>query len=123
MDEATFTDMRKQDNRASYATTQALRYVLGPGARDKAFKDFLKRYFKAAIDVAEKHDGDWKKVDHKSATTEEEEERQAKEYQQRTKERAKQVQKEINGLVLGQLDEKAWEKHEKAFAEFVRKGK
>ncbi|MCA8975105.1 MAG: hypothetical protein KDC98_10305 [Planctomycetes bacterium] len=123
MSESDFSKLRKDDSRAKYAASQALRFVLGPGSREKVFKDFLLRYFKAAIAVAEKHDADWKSADHTPAETEEEEERQAKEYAKRTKERAKQVQAEINEMVLGQITDKQWEKFDKNFADFVKKGK
>ncbi|MFK7740549.1 MAG: hypothetical protein AB8H80_09500 [Planctomycetota bacterium] len=123
MSEAQFTKMRNKDNRANYAASQALRYVLGPGKNEKAFKDFLYTYFEATIAVAEGHGKDWLKLDHKSAETEEEEEAQQKEYSKRTKERAKQLQKEINEMVFASMTDKKWEKHEKAYAKFVKKGK
>lgn len=123
MDADAFLSQMQAGSRSDYAATQALRFVLGPGQREKAFKDFLQRYFKAVVEVAEKHDGDWKSVDTKSAQTEEEEEQQAKDYSSRTKERRKQLQKEINELVLTGVDDKAWERFDKAFQAFVRAGK
>lgn len=123
MTEAEFTAMQKQDQRATYATSQALRYVLGPGGREKSFKDFLVRYFQATIEVASRHDDEWVKIDRSSATTEEEEEEQQRLYSERTKERAKQLQSEINELMFEDMNEKKWEKHEKAYATFVKKGK
>lgn len=122
MDADKYIDMRKTDRRAGYATTQALRFVLGPGARDKQLKDFLQRYFKASIAAAEKHDKDWTGVS-KSAETEEEEERQMKERSSRNKERRKQVQKEINDAVFVGCGDKDWEKFEKGYDAFVRAGK
>ncbi|MCA8966486.1 MAG: hypothetical protein KDC48_16515 [Planctomycetes bacterium] len=123
MDADAFLAQMKVDSRSDYAATQALRYVLGPGQREKPFKEFLQRYFKAVVAVADKHAGDWKSMDTRSAQTEEEEEQQAKDYSSRTKERRKQLQKEINEMVLNEIDEKAWEKYEKAFQAFVRAGK
>src|SRR5690606_38421136 len=122
MDEASFTAEMKKEYRNRYAVSQALRYVIGPGAKDKSFKDFLKRYFQAAIEVAEKND-DTRLTLHKSAETEEEEEEQQKEYSRRSKERAKKLQVEINKLILSDIPEKTWEKHESAFEKFVKKGK
>ncbi len=123
MDADAFLAQMKVDNRSDYAATQALRFVLGPGQREKPFKDFLMRYFKAVVAVAEKHDDGWKSLDTRQAQTEEEEEQQAKDYAARTKERRKQLQKEINEMVLAGVDDKAWEKFEKAFQAFVRAGK
>jgi hypothetical protein len=120
--EAEFTALLKQDRRNRYAVSQALRYVIGPGARDKSFKDFLKRYFEAAIEVAEKND-DTRLTMRKSAETEEEEEEQQKEYSRKSKERAKKLQGEINELMLSDIKEKTWAKHESAFEKFVKKGK
>ena len=40
-----------------------------------------------------------------------------------TLERAKKLQKEINELMLGDIKEKTWTKHEAAFGKFVKKGK
>ena len=122
MSESEFNNLMKKERRNRYAVSQALRYVIGPGAKDKSFKSFLKRYFESAIAVAEKND-DGRFTMRKSATTEEEEEEQAKEYSRQSKERAKKLQKEINELMLGDIKEKTWAKHEAAFGKFVKKGK
>ena len=122
MDEAKFTKMRSSSYQMSYATSQALRYVIGPGSRDKVFKDFLKRYFKTAIAVGEKND-DTKGMTFKSAETEKEEEERAKAYATQSKERAKRLQNEINAQMLAGIDKKTWDKHEKAFSKFVKRGK
>src|SRR5690606_15767092 len=47
MDADAFLSQMQAGSRSDYAATQALRFVLGPGQREKAFKDFLQRYFKA----------------------------------------------------------------------------
>lgn len=122
-DETGYAALRKKDRRTNDAASQALRYVLGPGKKDKAFKDFLIRYFQAAIAVGEKHDDSWKGIKMSDAQTEEEEEKLAKEAAKRRKERAKDLQGEINKNVLGGISAKAWAKHEKAFGKFVKKGK
>ncbi|HEB52074.1 MAG TPA: hypothetical protein ENI87_02340, partial [bacterium] len=54
-------DLLKKDRRMGYAASQALRYVIGPGSKDKAFKNFVKRYFETAIAVGEKYDAKWNK--------------------------------------------------------------
>jgi len=123
MDSDGFSALRKADSRAGYATTQALRYVLGPGQRVKPMKEFLQRYFKAAIAVAEEDDAKREPVDRKSATTEEEEEAMAKAAAERSKDRKKALQKRINDLVLSGVSAKDWKKLEKGYAEFVKKGK
>lgn len=122
MSESQFNAMLKKDMRNRYAVSQALRYVIGPGAKDKSFKKFLKRYFEAAITVAE-NNKDGRFTMRRSAQTEEEEEEQAKEYSRKSKERAKKLQKEINELMLGDIKDKTWQKHETAFGKFVKKGK
>jgi len=121
-----FMALRKSENRAGYATTQALRFVLGPGQKEKAFKDFLRVYFKAVITAAERHAGEWESKPGeptRSAETEEEEERQAKQQTDKSKERRKQLQKEINGAVFQKIDDKQWEKLDKTFEAFVKAGK
>lgn len=122
MDEAKFSKLRSSNYEMNYATSQALRYVIGPGSRDKAFKKFLKRYFRAAIEVGEKND-DSKGMTFKPAETEKEEEERAKAYAKASKERAKRLQGEINAKMLGGINAKTWAKHEKAFGKFVKKGK
>lgn len=119
--EAEFTKAMNSDRRNTYATSQALRYVLKQ-RREKAFKDFVYRYFEAAIQVGEEHGGKNTRT-FKSAETEEEEEAREKEYAEQSKERAKKLQVEINKLMLSQISDKTWKKHEKAFAKFVKKGK
>ncbi|MCK5943143.1 MAG: hypothetical protein KAI24_14280 [Planctomycetes bacterium] len=120
--EREFTAAMNKDRRNAYATSQALRYVLEQN-RDKAFKDFIIRYFEAAIEVGEKHGSDFKNVKYKAAETEEEEEQREKEYAEQSKARAKKLQEEINKRVLSEIPEKTWTKHEKKFAKFVKKGK
>lgn len=119
--ESEFTKAMNADRRNAYATSQALRYVLKQ-KRDKSFKDFINRYFEAAIAVGEKH-GDKGGRTFKAAETEEEEERREKEYADASKARAKKLQEEINKLMLSEIPDKSWKKHEKAFAKFVKKGK
>ncbi|HEX5052539.1 MAG TPA: hypothetical protein VFZ65_12250 [Planctomycetota bacterium] len=118
-----FTSMMKVERRTGYATTQALRYVLGPGQKEKVFKDFLRTYFKAVISAAERHADQWDAKPGKSAETEEEEEQQAKERADKSKERRKQLQKEINDVVFDKIGDKQWEKLDKGFDTFVKAGK
>ncbi|MCA8950979.1 MAG: hypothetical protein KDE27_15855 [Planctomycetes bacterium] len=118
-----YSALRKKDYRANYAAAQALRYVLGPGQRIKQFKDFLNRYFEAAIQVGEADDKKVAAADPSSAQTEEEEEALAKAEQERKKARKKAMQDKINATVLAGLGDKDWQKLEKAYAEFVKKGK
>ena len=122
MDAESYSKLRSANYEVSYAASQALRYVLGPGSRDKAFKDFLKRYFQTLIAVGEKHD-DSKGMTFKSAETEEEEEELAKARAKRFKDRAKTLQRDINQMMFGGVNAKTWAKHEKAFAKFIKKGK
>ncbi|MCR9244855.1 MAG: hypothetical protein NXI31_07470 [bacterium] len=123
MDSDGFSKLRKQDSRASYAATQALRYVLGPGQRVKPLKKFLPRYFQAAITVAENDDKKVAPINRLTAKTEEEEEAMAKAATKRRKDRKKRLQQEINDLMLSKITAKDWKKLEKGFAEFVKKGK
>lgn len=117
-----FRALRKADSRAHYAAAQAIRYILGPGKRQKAFKNFLLRYFKAAITVGEKDDKR-SPTKYREAKTEAEEEAMAKTRAARNKDRRKALQQEINTLVLSQITDKDWKKLEKGYAEFVKKGK
>ncbi len=112
MDDAKFTKMR----------SSALRYVMGPGSRDKAFKNFLKRYFETAIAVGDKDDNT-KGMTFKPAETEQEEEERARAYATQSKARAKLLQNEISEKMLAGINAKTWAKHEKAFAKFVMKAK
>jgi hypothetical protein len=123
MDEDAFIARLKTEYRVGYATTQALRYVLGPGQKEKVFKDFVKSYFRAAAAAAERHEDDWKQAETRVAETEEEEEQQAKERASRSKERRKQLQKEINDALFGKIDARQWERLEKGYEAFVKAGK
>jgi hypothetical protein len=125
MDEETFIKRLRGDGRIDYAATQALRYILGPGQKDKVFKDFLKRYFRAAAAAAEKHDADWvgDTTPRKEATTEEEEEKQAKERSSKGKDRRIQLQKEVNTLMFEKVTDKDWERLEREYEAFVKAGK
>jgi hypothetical protein len=120
-DADSFSTARNSERRVAYATTQALRFVLGPGQKEKAFKDFLRTYFKAVIAAAERHAVEWEPAPSKSAETEEEEEQQAKVSTDQAKARRKQLQKEINAAVF-KLDDKQWERLDKAFDAFVKAG-
>ena len=125
LDADSFSTMQKGERRTGYATTQGLRFVLGPGQKEKVFKDFLRTYFKAVIAAAERHAAEWdsRPAGSKSAETEEEEEKQAKAQTDKSKERRKQLQKEINAAVFQKIDDKQWEKFDKAFDAFVKAGK
>lgn len=123
LDADSFTTLLKSERRTGYATTQALRFVMGPAQKEKCFKDFLRTYFRAVIVAAERHAPEWETAaGTKSAETEEEEEQQAKAQSDKSKERRKQLQKEINAVVF-KIDDKQWEKLDKAFDAFVKGGK
>jgi len=102
--------------------SSALRYVMGPGSRDKAFKNYLTRYFKTAIAVGEEYDNS-NAITAKHTETEQEKEERAKAYATQSKARAKQLQNEINEKMLADINAKTWAKHETAFVKFVKKGR
>lgn len=123
MDEETF--FKSLRGGIDDAAIQALRYILGPGQKDKFFKDFLKRYFRTAAAAAEKHDAEWvgDTTPMKEATTEEEEEKQAKERRSKGKDRRIQLQKEVNNLMFEKVTDKEWERLEREYEAFVKSGK
>jgi hypothetical protein len=122
LDADAFASLQKTESRAGYATAQALRFVLGPGQRDKAFKDFLRTYFKAVIAAADKRAPQWSQGA-SAAQTEEEEERLAKQDNDQMKARRKELQKEINAAAFGKVSDKQWEQLNRAFGDFVKAGK
>lgn len=121
LDDDRYWKMYKQDTNLDSQLAQLVRYLMGPGNRQKLTKNFLTRYMEAVIEVGE----ELRKAEKKGsgataeAETEQEEEAQAKARQKRWKEERGVIFEKLNSKMCDWND-KQWSSLQKSYERFIK---